>query len=235
MSLHDKVTNIVSLVASENSKISNINLYSGRAEITRLFKFDIKAGQNKVTILGLPWSLQENSFRYSFTFLSLALLSLSVYTYRVEGRGNASIHDVAVSKTPSPPRKFSSIDNTQARNPLKRRKEELNLELANTKQVRAALDKFLGIVGESEFEASQLEGTLDTYFKLARKVGTGVLDLEKELLEVDELIKQEEKQSRAVPFTPSWQVSIDVHGKVDENVRVYLKYGKLSSFSITDC
>lgn len=59
----ETVPHTVSLVASENSKITNINLYSGRAEITRLFKFEIKAGQNKVTILGLPWSLEKNSLR----------------------------------------------------------------------------------------------------------------------------------------------------------------------------
>uniref|UniRef100_A0A8H8CPA6 DUF4139 domain-containing protein n=1 Tax=Psilocybe cubensis TaxID=181762 RepID=A0A8H8CPA6_PSICU len=206
MSQHDKGTNTISLVASENSKISNINLYSGRAEITRLFKFDIKAGQNKVTILGLPWSLQDNSLR-------------------VEGRGNASIHDVVVAKTLPPPRKSSNtIDNTQARNPLKRRKKELESELDSTRHARTALDKSLDTVGEGGFEASQLEGTLDTYFRLGRKVALRILDIEKELLEVEELIKQEEKQRKAAPFIPSWQVSIDVHGKFDENVRVYLKY-----------
>lgn len=55
--------NAVELVASEDSKITNTSLYSGRAEITRLFEFAIKAGQNKVIINGLPRAFQEDSLR----------------------------------------------------------------------------------------------------------------------------------------------------------------------------
>jgi hypothetical protein len=57
-------TNVITLSAPEDSKIAAVSLYSGRAEVTRLFKFEIKAGQNKVTIFGLPRSLQEDSLRY---------------------------------------------------------------------------------------------------------------------------------------------------------------------------
>lgn len=56
-------TNFINLSASEDSKIAGVSLYSGRAEVTRLFKFEIKAGQNKVTILELPRLLQEDSLR----------------------------------------------------------------------------------------------------------------------------------------------------------------------------
>lgn len=150
-------------------------------------------------------------------------------TYRVEGRGNASIHDISISQTPRPSRKSTSIASTHARNPLKRQQEELNSELANTQQVRAALNNFLGIVSDRGFETSQLEGTLDTYFTLARKIGIRVLDIEKELLELGERIVQEENNNRMAPFSPSWQASIDVHGKVDESVRIYLKYGMCQS------
>jgi hypothetical protein len=56
-------TNFINLSAFEDSKIAGVSLYSGRAEVTRLFKFEIKAGQNKVTILELPRLLQEDSLR----------------------------------------------------------------------------------------------------------------------------------------------------------------------------
>ena len=56
-------TNAINLSASEDSRIAAVSLYSGRAEVTRLFKFEIKAGQNKVTILELPRLLQEDSLR----------------------------------------------------------------------------------------------------------------------------------------------------------------------------
>ena len=59
----DTEANVINLSASEDSKITAVSLYSGRAEVTRQFKFEIKAGQNKVTILELPHLLQEDSLR----------------------------------------------------------------------------------------------------------------------------------------------------------------------------
>jgi len=55
--------NVITLSASEDSKITAVSLYSGRAEVIRSFNFKIKAGQNKVTILELPRLLQEDSVR----------------------------------------------------------------------------------------------------------------------------------------------------------------------------
>lgn len=50
--------NAISLGAAEDSTITNVSLYLGRAEITRNFEFGVKRNYNKVTISGLPRALQ---------------------------------------------------------------------------------------------------------------------------------------------------------------------------------
>lgn len=59
----DQEINTVELNAQNHSQITNINLYSGHAEITRLFKFKIKAGSNNLIITGLPRAFQQDSLR----------------------------------------------------------------------------------------------------------------------------------------------------------------------------
>jgi len=56
--------NPVSLSAQKDSKILSIAVYAGRAELTRLFKFNVKTGQNQVTITELPLAIDQQSFRY---------------------------------------------------------------------------------------------------------------------------------------------------------------------------
>ena len=63
------VVNVIDLVSAKDSKITNVSLYSGRAEITRLYKFAVKAGQNQVRLSGLPSILDQNSLRYVFRWL----------------------------------------------------------------------------------------------------------------------------------------------------------------------
>jgi hypothetical protein len=63
------VVNVIDLVSAKDSKITNVSLYSGRAEITRLYKFGVKAGQNQVRLSGLPSVLDQNSLRYVLRWL----------------------------------------------------------------------------------------------------------------------------------------------------------------------
>ena len=55
--------NAVELVSVKDSKIISVSVYSGRAEITRLFKFTVKSGLNQVIVLGLPRVLDKDSLR----------------------------------------------------------------------------------------------------------------------------------------------------------------------------
>lgn len=54
----------IELESVQDSKITNVAVYSGRAEITRSFKVDLKVGQNQVHISGLPAVMDRDSLRY---------------------------------------------------------------------------------------------------------------------------------------------------------------------------
>lgn len=55
----------IELSAQKDSKILSVSVYAGRAELTRLFKFDVKTGLNQVTITELPLAMDQQSFRYA--------------------------------------------------------------------------------------------------------------------------------------------------------------------------
>jgi len=57
----------VDLVSVDDSKIINVSLYTGRAEITRLYKFPVRTGQNLVNINGLPNVMDKESLRYDLS------------------------------------------------------------------------------------------------------------------------------------------------------------------------
>lgn len=54
----------IELVSVKDSKVTNVSLYSSRAEVTRVFKFDVKVGINFVKISGLPNALEQDSLKY---------------------------------------------------------------------------------------------------------------------------------------------------------------------------
>jgi len=53
----------VTLDTATDSKISNINLYSSRAEISRIYKFSVAQGANQLVISNLPDVLQNETLR----------------------------------------------------------------------------------------------------------------------------------------------------------------------------
>lgn len=55
--------NVVELTSIIDSKITNVSLYNGLAEITRVGTPQLKEGDNKVIISGLPNALLQESLR----------------------------------------------------------------------------------------------------------------------------------------------------------------------------
>jgi len=53
----------ITLDTATDSKISNINLYSSRAEISRIYKFSVAQGANQLVISNLPDVLQNETLR----------------------------------------------------------------------------------------------------------------------------------------------------------------------------
>jgi hypothetical protein len=59
-----ELPHVVEFSSIDASKIMNVSLYSGRAELTRLYKFAVRTGQNQVVVNGLPNVLDRESLRY---------------------------------------------------------------------------------------------------------------------------------------------------------------------------
>lgn len=54
---------VIEVESKDDSKITNVAVYSGRAEVTRSFRIQLKAGQNQVQISGLPAVMDRDSLR----------------------------------------------------------------------------------------------------------------------------------------------------------------------------
>lgn len=55
--------NVLELRTADASKILKVSVYTNLAEITRLYKFKVKTGQNQVKINGLPDAMDSDSLR----------------------------------------------------------------------------------------------------------------------------------------------------------------------------
>lgn len=55
--------NIIELDTPKDSTITNINLYSSKADVSRLYKFTVSAGVNKLVISNLPNALENETLR----------------------------------------------------------------------------------------------------------------------------------------------------------------------------
>jgi hypothetical protein len=58
-----EATSSIELQSIADSKITGVSVYPSRAEVTRLYKFAVRTGQNKVNISGLPNVLEVESLR----------------------------------------------------------------------------------------------------------------------------------------------------------------------------
>ncbi|KAJ7101544.1 hypothetical protein B0H15DRAFT_414267 [Mycena belliarum] len=130
----------IELQSIKDSKIVAVSLYSSRAEVTRLYKFEVKTGQNQVNIAGLPNVLETESLR-------------------VEGRGAATIHDVTVSMAKGEHVATSSPKLVELLN----KREKTASALARCEKALAALEQYLGSLAVQHLEVSKLDDMLGSY------------------------------------------------------------------------
>ncbi|CAA7265472.1 unnamed protein product [Cyclocybe aegerita] len=166
-----QVVNTIDLVSTRDSKIISVSVYSGRAEITRLFKFNVKTGQNQLNIVGLPRVLDKESFR-------------------VEGRGAATIHDVTISSITSPPVPTTS----PALDSLLAKKKQDEKALARVQKSLNSLETYLKSVKAQHLDVSKLQEVVREYDTTAGELDDKVTELEKQLEEADEAITEERKR-----------------------------------------
>ncbi|TDL23087.1 hypothetical protein BD410DRAFT_814727 [Rickenella mellea] len=202
--------NVIELSSVESSKIVSVSLYSGRAEITRLYKLDVKTGQNQVTITHLPNVLDWASLW-------------------VEGRGAATIHDVTVSYSPTPPTVTTSPELSASL--LK--KERTQKALDRCKKSLASLESYLGTLNVERIEVAQIGNVVEKYETEAEKLDDRALELEKQLRDIDQEIISERTKLNAVGRgwnnKLSLQAAIGVFAEHEGEVEIALIYAVSSA------
>ncbi|KAF5330515.1 hypothetical protein D9619_005213 [Psilocybe cf. subviscida] len=195
------------LVAADDSVIENINLYPGRAELTRIFKVVVHEGENHVDIHGLPVSLVDDSLR-------------------IEGHGWATICDVVVSQ--DDPDRISALSSTTTQiASLKRQRKELFVRVSATQQSRSALGTYLNTIKADNTGLASLSAIFEEQERLAGELDVRILDLEKELSDVDKLIDAERENSQSNNAKQlTRKISITVLAQKAGEVTVDVKYRK---------
>ncbi|KAF9448781.1 hypothetical protein P691DRAFT_775153 [Macrolepiota fuliginosa MF-IS2] len=162
--------NSISLVSVEDSKISSISLYSSRAEITRIFRFSVKIGLNQVNINGLPNVLDQASLR-------------------VEGTGDATIHDVTISSIP-PPEKPTTSPKLEE---LLRQKKATEQSIDRCSLAINSLQTYLGTLNVKDVAVSEVANIVKTYQKTGEELDNQINKLRDQLEKTDAQINTERK------------------------------------------
>ncbi|KAF7360580.1 hypothetical protein MVEN_00789300 [Mycena venus] len=166
----------IELQSIADSKIISVSLYPTRAEITRLYKFAVKHGQNQVNISGLPNVLEAESLR-------------------VEGRGAATIHDVTLSMVDKP------VSNSSPKlEELSNTRETAADALTRCELALSSVRQYLGSLTVQNLAVSQLESVLEQYETTGARLDARKAELSRELKRIDAEIKAE----RALGKNPAW-------------------------------
>ncbi|KAJ7713008.1 hypothetical protein B0H16DRAFT_1623171 [Mycena metata] len=152
----------IELQSLVDSKIIGVSLYSNRAEITRVYKFTVKTGQNQVNISGLPNILEAESLR-------------------VEGRGAATIHDVTVSTAKGEHVPTSS----PALAALLRKREKTSNALARCNKSITSLEQYLSSLTVEYLDVSKLDSVMEQYDSTGDRLDAKKSELTEELRIID--------------------------------------------------
>ncbi|KAF5335630.1 hypothetical protein D9758_014804 [Tetrapyrgos nigripes] len=207
----EEQNNVVDVISAKESKILNISLYSGRAEVIRLLKTTIKEGVNTVNVLGLPNVLEDDSLR-------------------VEGRGSAIIQDVTVSEISASPEPKSS----PALEDLKSRKRLLKKALHRCSITSRTLTVFMENAASHPTDFTRLQDITQQFSDAGKKVDKEEMELETELKEVEAEIEKEKKKLSGAAFADidpllKKKVSIGLYAEKDTSVELVLTYGVIGA------
>ncbi|KAG6812443.1 hypothetical protein H0H93_013826, partial [Arthromyces matolae] len=164
-----EAANTIFLTSVDDSKILKVSLYSGRAEVTRLFKFSVKTGQNHR--------------RLKNNLLKDAII-------RVEGRGNATIHDVTLSDIPKAPDTTTS----EALSNLNAEKELATKALARANKGKESLEAYLSTLNVQYTDVDVVDKVLDHYDTRGDVLDRRISELDEKLVQLEKQIKEEEEK-----------------------------------------
>ncbi|KAF5337674.1 hypothetical protein D9758_013001 [Tetrapyrgos nigripes] len=199
----------IEIASVENSKITNVALYSGRAEITRSYTLLVNIGQNQIVINGLPSVMDRESLR-------------------VQGQGGeATIQDVNVSDVPVPP----PVPNSQELERLLDQKQRAEKALGRCRKSLASLEKLFSTMDIQHVNVGQLGDLMNGYESTAEKLDDKVIALEKEIKDLDKKIKEEEEANAPKhPRDNGVRVSIGVYAESESSIELVLVYAVHSAW-----
>ncbi|KAF9031384.1 hypothetical protein BDZ89DRAFT_1091382 [Hymenopellis radicata] len=160
--------NVIELSAPFDTKITKVRLYTQCAEIVRVCKFKVDAGQNQVHLSGLPNVLDSESLR-------------------VEGRGKATIHDVTLLLVDKTKKEATSAELTR----LEERHQITKNALARCLASRKAVEEYLASINVQHVEPTGLTSIVENYDATAEGLDIKILALRKEVAELNAAIESE--------------------------------------------
>ncbi|KAL0070047.1 hypothetical protein AAF712_002944 [Marasmius tenuissimus] len=157
-------------LAPSDGRILGVSVLHHRAELVRSYRFSIKKGQNQAHVQWLPWVMDTNSFR-------------------VEGKGKATILDVKVLENPA---------EYQATSPeleaLQSKKIHIDKALGRCKDAIDSLKSYLRSLNTQHTNATDLASVLSNYETAASQQDGRLVELEEQMKNVDKEIAAEKKR-----------------------------------------
>lgn len=212
------------MVSVENSQITNVSLYSSRAEITRAFKLDVRVGLNQVNITGLPNVLDKDSLKYGlhpFNVLFANILN------RIEGTGHATIQDVTISHVPPPVKPTTSAQLEE----LIQNKGKTEQAIARCTLAISSLETYLRTLNVKDVGVSEVANIVRTYQTTGEELDNQLNALHDEIQKVDARIAAEQRSLSGPTDNQDLQmkVTIGVFADVEGEVDLKLVYGMYST------
>ena len=143
---------------------------------------------------------------------------------RVEGRGNATIHDV--TETSKRPRK-RFIDESPEDIDLATERTVLSEELERANTRLDALGNYLGQANAQYTSVQQFRDTLNLYEEEGEKLQRRIREIESELVRVR---KARRNQSKPHRYRPACEASIGIFVPEAGTLEIILTYGAPSAF-----
>ncbi|KAJ3575514.1 hypothetical protein NP233_g1060 [Leucocoprinus birnbaumii] len=195
---------IIDLVSEYDGKINHVSLYSSRAEITRLFRFEVQVGLNQVNISGIPNALDPNSLK-------------------VEGTGHAIIHDVTVSDLSTSEQSTTS----EKLEELLRRKKKTQHGIHRCNLAIKALETYLGTLNVKDVEVGEVANIVRTYQKTAGNLDDELTQLLDEMKKIDADVDSERQKLTGAVANQQLRkkVTVGLFADSDGEVGIKLIYG----------
>ncbi|KAH9479803.1 Protein F37C4.5 [Psilocybe cubensis] len=198
----------VCLSCQTDSKIANVSLYTGLAEVTRVFEPKLKKGDNKVIVSGLPDVLVPDSLR-------------------VEGRGQCTIYEVSLSDIPS----SGPMTTSDRLEDLIKQKIRLEKALMRCHKAIAAVQSFQNSIAVRHVKADELANLQRGIDAAAEEWDLKQLDLEEQITEVTRDIEQEQVALGEVKVDNKLRKRVYITLVADKecDVEIVLKYAVSSA------